>query len=118
MPFQYSIPGNFVLLSTEDLGFPGSARGKESACQCRRRKRCGLDPWVKRILWRREWQLTPVFLPGESHARRSLVGYSPQGRKESDTTEATEQAHTQGSRVRPLNPRTLLSCAAHNQSVE
>ena len=37
--------------------------------------------------WRRKWQPTPVLLPGESHGRRSLVGYSPRGRKESDTTE-------------------------------
>ena len=37
--------------------------------------------------WRRKWQPTPVLLPGESHGRRSLVGYSPQGHKESDTTE-------------------------------
>ena len=40
-----------------------------------------------RFPWRRKWQPTPVFLPGESHGQRSLVGYSPQGRKESDTTE-------------------------------
>ena len=38
-------------------------------------------------LWRRKWQATPVLLPGESRGRRSLVGYSPWGRKESDTTE-------------------------------
>ena len=37
--------------------------------------------------WRRKWQPTPVFLPGESHGQRSLVGYSPRDRKESDTTE-------------------------------
>ena len=37
--------------------------------------------------WRRKWQPTPVFLPGESHGQRSLVGYSPWGCKESDTTE-------------------------------
>ena len=37
--------------------------------------------------WRRKWQPTPVFLPGESHGQRSLVGYSPWGHKESDTTE-------------------------------
>ena len=37
--------------------------------------------------WRRKWQSTPVFLPGESHGQRSLVGYSPWGRKESDMTE-------------------------------
>ena len=37
---------------------------------------------------------TPVFLPGESHGQRSLAGYSPQGRKESDTSEVTTHAHT------------------------
>ena len=39
------------------------------------------------ISWRRKWQPTPVLLPGKSHGRRSLVGYSPWGRKESDRTE-------------------------------
>ena len=47
------------------------------------------DPWAGKIPWRRKWQPTPVFLPGESHGQRSLAGYSPQGRTESDTTEAT-----------------------------
>ena len=47
----------------------------------------GFDPWVWKIPWRRKWQPTPVFLPGESHGQRSLVGYSPRGRKESDMTE-------------------------------
>ena len=45
------------------------------------------DPWVRKIPWSRAWQPTPVFLPGESHGRRSLVGYSPWSRKELDTTE-------------------------------
>ena len=49
--------------------------------------RPGFDPWVGKIPWRRKWQPTPVFLPGESHGWRSLVGYSPRGCKESDTTE-------------------------------
>ena len=48
-----------------------------------------MDPWVGKIRWRREWQPTPVFLPGEFHGQRSLVGYSPWGRKESDTTGVT-----------------------------
>ena len=43
------------------------------------------------LIWRRKWQPTPVFLPGESHGRRSLVGCSPWGLTESDTTEATWQ---------------------------
>ena len=43
-------------------------------------------PWVRKILWRREWQPTPVFLPGKSHGWKSTVGYSPWGRKELDMT--------------------------------
>ena len=43
--------------------------------------------WVGKIPWRRAWQPTPVFLPGESHEQRSLVGYSPWGHKKSNTTE-------------------------------
>ena len=45
------------------------------------------DPQVGKIPWRREWLPTPVFLPGESHGQRSLVGYSSQDCKESDRTE-------------------------------
>ena len=51
--------------------------------QWRRCKRHGFDPWVGKIPWRREWQPTPVFLPGEPPGQRNLVGYSPWGRKES-----------------------------------
>ena len=51
--------------------------------------RCGFDdPWVRKSPWSRKWQPTPVFLPGESHGQRSLVGYSPRGHKETDTPEA------------------------------
>ena len=45
------------------------------------------ETWVGKIPWRREWQPTPVFLPGESHEQRSLVGYNPWDLRESDTTE-------------------------------
>ena len=65
-------------------GFPGGSAVKVSALQC---ERPGFDHWVGKIPWRRKWQPTPIFLPGESHGRRSLVGYSPQGHKESDMTE-------------------------------
>ena len=44
-------------------------------------------PWVRKIPWRREWLPTPIFLPGEFHGQRSLVGYSPWDYKELDTTE-------------------------------
>ena len=69
------------------MSFPGGASGNEPGCQCRRRKRHRFEPWVGKILWRRARQPTPVFLPGESHGQRSLVGYSPWGHKESDMTE-------------------------------
>ena len=63
--------------SSHSMGFPGGASGKEPTCQCRRLKRCGFDPWVGKILWRRKGQPISVFLPGESHGQRSLAGYSP-----------------------------------------
>ena len=48
-----------------------------------------MDPWVRKIPWKRAWQLTPVFLPGESHGQRSLVDYSPWDRQELDAAEVT-----------------------------
>ena len=69
-------------------GFPAGTSGKEPACQCRRHKRPRFNTWVRKIPWRRAWQPTPVFLPGESHGERSLLGYGPWGRKELDTIEA------------------------------
>ena len=71
----------------ETWGFPGGVSGKESACQSRRHKRRRFNPWVTKIPWRRAWQITPVFLPGEFHGQRSLVGYSPWSHKKLDTTE-------------------------------
>ena len=50
-------------------------------------KRSRFNPRVRKIPWNRKWQPTPVFLPGESHGQKSLSGYSPRGRKESDTAE-------------------------------
>ena len=54
---------------------------------CLRRRRPGFYPWVGKMPRRRKWLPTPVFFPGEFHGHRTLVGYSPWGRKESDTTE-------------------------------
>ena len=65
-------------------GLPWWFSGKESACNA---GDIGSIPWVGKIPWRRKWQPTPVFLPGEFHGQRSLMGYSPRGRKESDMTE-------------------------------
>ena len=58
--------------------------------------RPGFNPWVGKIPWRRKWQPTPVLLPGKSHGLRSLAGYSPWGRKESDTTERLSFLPDQG----------------------
>ena len=69
---------------TSKKHFPGGSDGKESACHAGGSR---FDPWVGKIPWRREWQPTPVFLPGEFHRQRSLAGDSPWGRKESDMTE-------------------------------
>ena len=55
-------------------GFLGGASSKELACQSRRHKRHRFNSWVGEIPWRRAWQPTPVFLPGESQGRGSLVG--------------------------------------------
>ena len=55
-------------------------------------RRSRLDPWVGKSPWRREWLPTPVFLPGEFHGQRSLVGYSPWGHRDLDTTEQLSTA--------------------------
>ena len=66
-------------------GLPWWLSSKESASRKYR-----FDPWVGKIPWRSKWQPTPVFLPEKSYGQKSLAGYSPWGRKELDTTEATE----------------------------
>ena len=66
------------------LGLPRWLSGNESTCQCKRPR---FSPWVGKIPWRRKWQPIIVFLPGKSYGQKSLVDYSPWGRKESDTTE-------------------------------
>ena len=67
-------------------GFAGRLSGKESACQCRRCRRLGFYPWVRKIPQRMKWQPTPVSLPEKFPGQRSLAGYSLWGHKESDMT--------------------------------
>ena len=78
----------------------------------------GSDPWVRKIPQRKKWQPTPVFLPGESHGQRSLVGYSPWGHKVSDRTEATARALLEGegnmSIEDPLCVRPCAFCALNH----
>ena len=67
--------------------FPRGLSVKESSCQCRRLRRCGFNPWFRKIPWWRNSQSTPIFLPEKFHGQRSLVGCSPWGCKESYMTE-------------------------------
>ena len=69
------------------VGFQVALVVPEAVCQYKRPKGSGFNPWVQTIPWRRKWQRTPALSPGKSHGRRSLIGYSPWGCKESDTTE-------------------------------
>ena len=73
------------------MGFPHSSVGKESAWST---GDPGSIPGWGRPYWRREWQPTLVFFPGELHGQRSLAGYSPWGHKELDTTEQLSLSHT------------------------
>ena len=61
MPYTF-----FLAFSLEHRRLPRWPSGKESTSQCRRRR---FSPWVRKIPWSRKWQLTPIFLPGESHER-------------------------------------------------
>ena len=77
-------------------GFPGGTSGKEPACQCRRCKQRGFDPWVREILWRRACQPTPVLLPGESPGQRSLAGLQSMGsqRVKHNWSDLAQHIHT------------------------
>ena len=69
------------------LGASLVAQRQRICQQCRSRRRLKFHPWVGKIPWRRSWQPSPVFFPGESHEQRSLASYSLWGRKELDATE-------------------------------
>ena len=86
----------FLLWLLRTIGLPRWHSGKESACQWKRHKRCGFDPWVGKIPWSRKWQLTPVFLPGKFNGQWSLEGYSLWSHKELDRTEHTHKHENHG----------------------
>ena len=71
---------NETIIITTTTGFPGGSDGQQSACKVK-------NPWVRKTPWRKKWQPTPVFLPGEFQGQRSLASYSPRGHKELDKTE-------------------------------
>ena len=96
--------------SRSSWSFPGGLNGKEITCQWRRHIRCQFDPWLGKILRSRKWKLTPVFLSGEFHGQKSLVGYSPWGLKESDTTEHL-RTHTQALLLGERKKQTTINLA-------
>ena len=73
------------------MNLSGGTSDKEPGCQCRRHKRRGFEPWVRKIPWRRKWHPTPALLPGKPHGQRSLAGYSPWGLKRVRYDLATKQ---------------------------
>ena len=78
----------------EGLGYPLQYSWASLVAQTVMNPPAMQETWVGKILWRRAWQPTAVFLPGESHEQRSLMGYSPCGHKELDMTERLSTAHT------------------------
>ena len=86
------------------MGFPSASAVKNPSVMQEMWRRCGFSPWVQKILWRRKWQPTPGFLPGESHGQRSLAGCSLRCRKKSDTA---EHAHMGCSTEQPSSGRQL-----------
>ena len=94
-----------------EVSFPGGSEVKASAYNAGDQ---GSIPVSGRFPWRRKWQPTPVFLPGESHGRRSLVGYSPWGRKELDTTERLHFTRSQEQNPREWDQRPDESCLSHS----
>ena len=73
--FTYSLEhwDNSMNIGFYDFTFASQVilSGKEPTYQCKRHKRCGFNPWIGTIPWRKAWQPTPVFLPGESHVEES-----------------------------------------------
>ena len=78
--------GFFTIWATFLTFFPGGSAGI-----CLRCRRSGFNPWVRKIPWRRRWQLTLVFLPKKSLGHRNLVCYSPMGCKRAGHDLVTEQ---------------------------
>ena len=83
------------------LGLPDGSEVKASAWNA---GDPGSIPGSEKTHWRRTWQPTPVFLPGESHGQRSLAGCSPWGHKESDTTEWLTHTHISWLELLPHDP--------------
>ena len=70
--------GNNWPLGNTLVSFPGGSMVKNPPA-VQELQETMLDPWVRKVPWKREWQPTPVFFPGEFHGQRSLMGYIVHG---------------------------------------
>ena len=99
------------------LGVPGGSVVRKFACHCKGHQRCGCDPWVRRIPWRRKWQPTPVFLPIESHGQSEPGGQRPTGSprvtrlSEETTTEMWSPLSTSLPFALPSRPQAATICS-------
>ena len=91
-----------LCLPNVSIRLPSSASGKR-----RRHKRHSFDIWVRKVPWRRAWQPTPVFLPGEYHGWRSLAGYCPWG-SQSQTRLKRLSVHAHNVSIRTGTQQSLL----------
>ena len=80
--------------NSSNQGFPSGTSGKKAACQ---RRRLGFDPWVRKIPWRRAWQTTPIFLPGESPRTAEPGGLQSMGSQRVGHDWAPDHRHIQAS---------------------
>ena len=87
----------FRFVSFTCLGFPGGTSSKQPTCQCRRNMRCRFSPWVRKILWRRKWQPTPVIFAWRPKGRE------PRGLQSTGLQRVrhdwSDLAHTQAART-------------------
>ena len=94
---QMGFPRGFCLLFLSEVSsrwaLPRWCSGKEYTCQGRRHKRRGFHPWVRKIPWRRAWQPTPVFLPGESPWTEEPCGLQSVGSQSDATEHMADTAH-------------------------
>ena len=91
-----------------ELGLTWWLSGKESACQCRRCRRCGFNTRVRKIPWRRKWQPTPIFLPGKS-LQRGAWQATVHGVAESDMSDWATELHTQGVKIGATEKQQVTS---------
>ena len=105
---------------TNNIGFPGGPSGKESASQCRKHKRCRLNPWVGKIPWSREWLHTPVFLP-ENPMGRGAWQATVHGVTK-NWTGLSDRAHTSHNKIiwnqSIRKPKSVYLCLCVNNVME